>query len=115
MPSDPLRAERLQRLIDDFSYPERRNPELLAKIDALLSEARRAGLLQPGATATEVRTALGPPYRSIGEEHEPTYDWHYPTLPPPDEGRPGDPWVLVLRFRDGVLQAIERRVWREAD
>lgn len=115
MTGDPTkaRAARLERLLDDFSYRERRSPELLREIDALVREASRQGLLPNGASPEEVRAVLGPPHRILGEEGDETVDWHYPSLPPEAGRNEVREWSLVLRFRNDALAATEERPWRE--
>jgi hypothetical protein len=106
------RASRLERLLLDYSYAERRSPQLLAEIWELLEAAREQGELAMGSTPDEIRRAIGPPTLRRGDEGDAGFDWGYPR--PAPEGHPaGDDWYLFLRFRDGVLHRIESRIWRE--
>jgi hypothetical protein len=110
---DPAdRASRLERLLLEISYPERRSHGLLAEIERLLEDARQSGELAPGSTPAEIRRAIGPPLLRMGDEHEASFDWYYPRTTPAGEVE-GDDWYLVLRFRDGVLSSLETRIWRE--
>lgn len=107
------RAARLESLLLELSYPERRrNPELLAEIWRLLEEALQQGCLAPGSTPAEVRAAIGPPFLRKGDEGEASFDWCYPR-PAPEGRTEGDDWYLFLRFRDGLLSSIETRIWRQ--
>ena len=113
MPEPTARAARLQSLLLELSYPDRRrNPDLLAEIGRLLDEALGQGELAIGSTPAEVRRAIGPPSLRRGDETDASFDWGYPH-PAPAGQAPGDDWYLFLRFRDGVLRAIETRIWRE--
>jgi hypothetical protein len=112
-PEPTARAARLERLLVELSFSNRRrNPDLLAEIGRLLDEALEQGDLAPGSTPAEVRRAIGPPSLRRGDETDSSFDWGYPR--PAPAGRPaGDDWYLFLRFRDGALHAIETRIWRE--
>lgn len=105
----------LPRLLDRYADPDQRSGQLLAAISALIGQAEQAGALRIGTSLVHVQAVLGMPYREIGEAGDPRLDWHYPVCPPAGTDRPGDPWSLVLRFRDGVLERVEYRIWREAD
>jgi hypothetical protein len=109
-PSD--RASRLERLLVEHSYPERRSHELLAEIGRLLEDALQKGELAPGSTPAEICRAIGSPFLRMGDEHEAAFDWYYPSAAPAGQAA-GDDWYLVLRFRDGTLRSIENRIWRE--
>lgn len=108
---DPNRASRLERLLLEYSYRERRSPELLAEIWELLADALARGELASGSTPDEVRRAIGPPTLRRGDEGDASFDWGYPR-PAPEGQAAGDDWYLFLRFRDGVVHTIESRIWR---
>lgn len=105
----------LPRLLERYYDPNQRSEHLMAEISALIGQAEQAGRLPLGSSLAEVQTVLGTPYREIGEAGDAHIDWHYPVGPPAGTGRSDDPWYLVLRFRDGVLERVEHRIWREAD
>lgn len=106
------RAAGLARLITDYSFRDRRTPELLAEIERQLSAALARNELPLGLTPQDVMTRLGPPLRRLGDETDATFDWHYPRAPPGSKPNETD-WALVLRFTSGRLAAIETRIWRE--
>jgi hypothetical protein len=106
------RASRLERLLLEHSFPERRSPQLLAGIWELLEDGLAQGALAVGSTPDEIRRAIGPPSLRRGDEGDASFDWGYPR--PAPAGQPlGDDWYLFLRFQDGRLRALASRIWRE--
>lgn len=105
----------LPRLLERYCDPNQRSGQLLADISASIAQAEQTGRLRPGTNLAQVKTLLGTPYREIGEAGDARIDWHYPVCPPAGTERGNDPWYLVLRFRDGLLERVEYRIWREAD
>lgn len=103
---------RLERLLIDHSFADRRSPELLAEITRLLEDAVREGALALGSTPAEVRHTIGPPSLARGDESDETFDWCYPRTAPGGAAG-GEAWYRVLRFRGGRLGSISDRIWRE--
>jgi len=112
MQSRDEKLSRLRTLLLDYSYPEKRSPEMLREIDALLTWAL-SEVIQLGFTSTAIESALGPPHLMFGERTDETSDWFYPVLPTTPESLRASEWFICLTFRDGTLQSIDRRGWIE--
>ena len=102
----------LRTLLLDYSYPEKRYPEMLREIDSLLTWAL-SEVVQVGSSSTSIEEALGPPHLMLGEKSSGTSDWLYPVLPTANESTEASQWFVSLQFRDGKLHSIERRGWIE--
>ena len=102
----------LRTLLLDYSYPEKRSPEMLREIDSLLTWAV-SEVVHLGSTSIAIESALGPPHLMFGEKSDETSDWFYPVLPTPTESTRAAEWFVCLRFRDGIVYSIDRRGWIE--
>lgn len=112
MQSRDEKLQLLRTLLLDYSYPEKRSPEMLREIDSLLTWAL-SEVIQPGSSSTAIENALGPPHLMFGEKSDETSDWFYPVLPTPIESTQASEWFICFRFRDGVLHNMDRRGWIE--
>ena|SRR5215217_5884622 len=102
----------LRTLLLDYSYPEKRYPEMLREIDSLLTWALNE-VIQVGSSSTSVEEALGPPHIMFGEKSSETSNWFYPVLPTASESPQASQWFASLEFDHGTLHSIDRRGWIE--
>lgn len=111
-PSPEASPEQLPQLLVDYSYPEKRYPGILEDINRLLQSALEHHI-HPGATPDTVQQVLGEPYGIVGDDRSTSWDWLYPCLASQKEAARSPVWFIVLRFRQGVLQSIDRQSWIE--